>query len=123
MASVLVIEDEFNIRMFVTVNLEARGFTVYEAGSGNEGLELLRKHHPSVLILDVLLPDLTGWDVLSEMAQEETLKHIPVIMMTASVGIPQPNVIYPNVFQKLIKPVSVDHILKAVDAILRGKYD
>jgi DNA-binding response OmpR family regulator len=119
MASVLVIEDEFNIRMFVTVNLEARGFTVYEAGSGYEGLELLRKQHPSVLILDVLLPDLTGWDILAEMEQEETLKQIPVIMMTASVGIPQPNVIYPNVVQKLIKPVSVDHILKAVDAILQ----
>lgn len=120
MASVLVIEDEFNIRMFVTVNLEARGFTVYEAGSGNEGLELLRKHLPSVLILDVLLPDSTGWDILGEMAQEETLKHIPVIMMTASAGIPQPNVIYPNVVDKLIKPVSVDDVLKAIDIILQG---
>ena len=113
MAQVLIIEDELNIRLFVSINLKARGHDVKEAGTGTEGLQLLRASSPQVVILDMLLPDMTGWQVLEAMSQEEALKAIPVILMTASVNVGD-SLKYPNVVQHLMKPASVTMLLDAV---------
>ena len=116
MANVVVIEDELNIRLFVTINLKARGHEVGEAGTGTDGLRLLREKSPQVLILDMLLPDMTGWQVLEAMSQEEALKTIPVILMTASVNVGD-SLKYPNVVQHLMKPASVSMLIEAVQKV------
>jgi DNA-binding response OmpR family regulator len=121
MSSILIVEDEPNIRAFVSVNLEVRGYEVYEAGDGKSAMELLNQRSPSLLILDLMLPDTTGWNILETMAEQENLKNIPVILMTAlSGGVAQPDAVYPNLALKLVKPVSVDEILNAVDHVLQG---
>jgi CheY-like chemotaxis protein len=113
MSRILVIEDELNIRRFVTINFKARGHTVEEAGTGTEGLELLRTTSPDVLILDMMLPDMTGWQVLETMSQEDALKTIPVILMTASVNVGD-SLKYANVVQHVMKPASVTVLLDAL---------
>lgn len=113
MSKVVVIEDELNIRRFVTINLKARGHTVEEAGTGADGLRLLHNIMPEVLILDMMLPDMTGWQVLESMSQDETLKSIPVILMTASVNIGD-SLKYANVVQHVMKPASVNVLLDAL---------
>ena len=113
MATVLIIEDEMNIRLFVSANLEARGYTVLEAETGDDGLRLLRDMRPNALILDMLLPDMTGWDVLDAMAADEVLKHIPVILMTASLNVGEATK-YPNLIQHVMKPASVNVLLDAL---------
>jgi len=116
MATVLVIEDEMNIRLFVSANLEARGYTVLEADTGEDGLRLLRDHSPNAVILDMLLPDMTGWDVLDRMAAEDTLKAIPVILMTASLNVEE-STHYPNLVQHVMKPASVNVLLDALRSV------
>jgi CheY-like chemotaxis protein len=116
MATVLVIEDEMNIRLFVSANLEARGYTVLEADTGEDGLRLLRDQSPNAVILDMLLPDMTGWDVLDRMAAEDALKAIPVILMTASLNVEE-SANYPNLVQHVMKPASVNVLLDALRSV------
>src|SRR5215216_4405447 len=85
MASLLIVEDEVNIRKFVSANLVARGFQVVEAGNAEEGLDQLRENPPDVLVLDIRLPGMSGWDLLQVMGEEAALSRVPVIVMTASV--------------------------------------
>lgn len=120
MAVVIIIEDEANIRMFISANLEARGYTVLEADSGTTGLQLMREKSPKALILDMLLPDMEGWDVLHIMSEDESLKVIPVILMTASVNSTHPqNRTYPNLVERLTKPSSVETLVEAVQRIVK----
>ena len=80
-AKVLVVEDEAPIRDFVRINLERQGFAVLEAGSGEEGLALLEREHPDVLVLDVRLPGIDGFDVCRQVRQRNL--SVPVLMLTA----------------------------------------
>lgn len=117
MPKIVIIEDEANIRLFISINLKARKYTVFEAGTGEQGLQLLRETSPDALILDMMLPDMTGWHVLDAMSTDEQLKAIPVILMTASVNIGE-TANYPNLVQHLVKPTSVDMLLEAVHSVL-----
>lgn len=116
MTTVLIIEDEMNIRLFVSANLDARGYTVLEADTGEEGLQLLRQASPNAVILDMLLPDMTGWDVLDEMMKDEKIKDIPVILMTASISVDEA-ANYPNLVQRVTKPASVNVLLDAIRGV------
>jgi DNA-binding response OmpR family regulator len=81
--SVLVIDDEAPIRLLCRVNLEAEGMTVLEAGDGPTGLELARAEVPSVILLDVMMPGLDGWQVAEELLDDERTRGIPIIFLTA----------------------------------------
>jgi len=78
-----VIDDERSIRLLCRVNLGASGMTVLEAESGEEGLELARRERPDIIILDVMMPGLDGWDVARELAADEQTRDIPVVFLTA----------------------------------------
>jgi adenylate cyclase len=79
---VLVIDDDATVRNLMRRYLSREGFDVVTAGGGREGLEFARELHPSVITLDVFMPDLDGWSVLQEIKQDADLNRIPVIMMT-----------------------------------------
>src|ERR1700744_6097989 len=81
--SVLVIDDEPPIRLLCRVNLEAEGMTVLEAGDGLRGLELARSELPSVILLDVMMPGLDGWQVAEELLDDDRTRGIPIIFLTA----------------------------------------
>ena len=81
---VLVIDDDSTVRDLMRRYLSREGFDVVTATGGREGLEFARELHPSVITLDVFMPDLDGWSVLQALKQDADLRHIPVIMMTIS---------------------------------------
>ena len=83
--TILVVDDEEDILLLCRVNLEFEGYTVITASSGGEGLERARSSHPSLVLLDVMMPTLDGWHVLEALKSEESLKDIPVVMLTARV--------------------------------------
>jgi DNA-binding response OmpR family regulator len=80
---VLVIDDEGPIRLLCRVNLEAAGMVVDEAENGPTGIEAARKERPDVILLDVMMPGMDGWDVFGELAKEERTATIPVVFLTA----------------------------------------
>jgi DNA-binding response OmpR family regulator len=80
---VLVIDDEPDVLMLCRVNLDLAGHEVVEAGTGEAGLELARGEPPDVVVLDVMLPARDGLQVLADMAAEDGLREVPVILLTA----------------------------------------
>ena len=80
---VLVIEDEEHIRNILDYSLRLDGFEVYLAEDGPTGLELAQKHKFKVILLDWMMPEMNGLEVLSELKHNRKTEHIPVFMLTA----------------------------------------
>jgi excisionase family DNA binding protein len=79
-ATVLVVDDDAGLREFLRVNLEAEGFSVREAGSASEGLAALDEEPPDLILLDVMMPRVDGWEMLSRVQERHGVAAIPVIM-------------------------------------------
>ena len=80
---VLVVEDEPHIRKVLEYNLKLDGFGVYLAEDGAVGLSMAREKHPDVILLDWLMPQISGLNVLAVLKNNNDTKHIPVFMLTA----------------------------------------
>ena len=80
---VLVIDDEAPIRLLCRVNLEAEKMDVLEASDGPTGLEKARNDEPDVILLDVMMPGLDGWQVAERLLEDERTSRIPIIFLTA----------------------------------------
>jgi DNA-binding response OmpR family regulator len=83
MPRVLVIDDEAPIRLLCRVNLEAAEIDVSEAADGKSGLEAARAERPDVILLDVMMPGMDGWQVFEQLLQDETTAKIPIVFLTA----------------------------------------
>ena len=77
------IEDEAEMIDLVRLILNRRGYTVLGANGGREGLDLVRKELPDLVLLDLMMPDMDGWDVYHQIKSEELTRDIPVIVITA----------------------------------------
>jgi two-component system, OmpR family, phosphate regulon response regulator PhoB len=83
MARVLIIDDEGPIRLLCRVNLEAAGMEVSEADDGPSGVEAARAGHPDVILLDVMMPGMDGWEVFGELLKDSRTARIPIVFLTA----------------------------------------
>lgn len=81
--TILIIEDEKNIVELVKFNLEQEGFRVLAASRGNTGLEMALGEKPALLILDLMLPEITGIEICKILRQNPKTKTLPIIMLTA----------------------------------------
>ncbi len=80
---VLVVDDEPELVELVQMRLEANGYDVVTASDGPEGLEKARTMHPDLMILDLMLPQLNGYEVCTVLKQDTRFKRIPIVMFTA----------------------------------------
>jgi DNA-binding response OmpR family regulator len=83
MARVLIVDDEAGIRELCRVNLVLAGYDVIEAGDGYAALDKAKTEKPDMIFLDVLMPGMSGWEVLSSLRAEPATADIPVVMLTA----------------------------------------
>jgi excisionase family DNA binding protein len=83
---VLIVDDDPRIREFVRVNLEMDGFAVREAGSADEGLDALEEEPPDLILLDVMMPKVDGWEMLQRVRERHGVDSIQVIMFSGQVG-------------------------------------
>ena len=81
--TVLIIDDEQYIRELLEYNLEKEGYSVIPAASGEEGLDLARRNHPALIILDLMLPGIDGIDVCRRLKKDPRTADIPIIMASA----------------------------------------
>lgn len=80
---VVYIEDEQEMIDLVRLILSRKGFEVSGANGGREGLDLVRSSLPDLVLLDLMMPDMDGWDVYQQMKAGEATRNIPVIVVTA----------------------------------------
>src|SRR4030067_3849000 len=80
---ILVVEDTKNLRDIVTFMLKQRGYDVISAAEGNEGLKKAKTEAPDLIILDAMLPNITGFDICANLKADPKYKTIPILMLTA----------------------------------------
>jgi two-component system phosphate regulon response regulator PhoB len=123
MARILVIEDERDIQDVLAYNLRQAGHEPIVAGAGREGLAQARAQRPDLIILDLMLPDVSGTEVCKELKRGETTAAIPVIMLTAK-GEEVDRIVGFEVGAEdyVVKPFSTRELMLRVQAVLaRGK--
>lgn len=81
--SVLIVEDEAGLRELYEDELKKAGFLVFAVGNGEEGLSVAQERQPTAIILDIMLPGISGLDVLAKLRATEATKTTPVFLLTA----------------------------------------
>nr|WP_321400727.1 response regulator transcription factor [uncultured Desulfobacter sp.] len=116
--TILVAEDDIHIRIGLTDTLESEGYQVIEAGDGNEALDAFEQNSPDLVLLDVMMPGKSGYDVCRAIRTKDTL--VPVIMLTAKgeeidkvVGLKL------GADDYITKPFGIHELLARIDAVLR----
>ena len=82
---VLIVDDDADLREYVRASLEAEGYVVREAGSAQEGLAALDEESPDLILLDVMMPEVDGWEMLRHVQERHGVGAIPVIMFSGRV--------------------------------------
>jgi len=82
---VLIVDDDERVREYVRVNLEMEGYAVREAGSAEEGLGVLDEVSPDLILLDVMMPEVDGWEMLRRVQERHGVGAIPVVMFSGKV--------------------------------------
>lgn len=118
----LVVDDERDFVDIVSERLGAKGFDILRAFDGREGFEKARTEKPDLIILDVVMPEMNGYDVCKSLKLDESFKHIPIIMLTMRF---EPNDI---MFGKSVgadaylpKPLELELLLHTVNMLLSAK--
>lgn len=83
--SILYIEDDLANRTLVKRILEAEGYRVLEAESGNEGLEIARDQRPALIFVDISMPDMDGYEVTRQLRRMDGVRGTPIVALTANV--------------------------------------
>ncbi len=102
---ILVIEDEKTLRFLIVQTLLQEGFEVEEAIDGEEGIQKLKKNKPDFILLDLLLPGINGYEVLSKIKRDSDLESIPVIILS--------NLGQEEEIKKGLNLGAVDYLIKA----------
>lgn len=117
---ILCIEDEPEMIDLIRVILTRRGFEIRGANGGKEGIEIIRKEHPDLVLLDLMMPEMDGWEVYQQMKADETTKNIPVIVVTARAQSIEKvlGLHIAKVDDYIVKPFSPQELLTSVEKVL-----
>jgi CheY-like chemotaxis protein len=115
---VLLVEDDMNTRRLLRNILEQANYVVVDTNTGEEALDLAGGLLPAAIILDVYLPDISGWDVLQMLKQNPETAIIPVVVCTADEDRTPADELYPSYY--LRKPATPEALLNKVDQALRA---
>lgn len=122
--SVLVIEDEADIRELVRISLEGEGFRVIEAADGEEGLALVERENPVLVVLDLMLPGVPGLELCRRLRAQEATARLPVLMLTAKAAEADKIVgLEVGADDYVTKPFSPREVAARVKALLRRSGD
>jgi len=120
---ILCIEDDQEMIDLIRLILRRRGFEIRGATGGKEGLEIIRKDRPDLILLDLMMPDMDGWEVYQQMKADEATRNIPVIIVTAKAqSIDKVLGLHiAKVDDYIAKPFSPQELLASVDNVLARK--
>ena len=118
---VLVIDDDLPLRGMVAAALRHHGFQVLLAGDGGEGQRALNIHHPDVVLLDLAMPDVNGWDFLQRIKETGHLGQVPIIVVSAHLRIEPQAVLQMGVSAILPKPFNLPELIDLIDALAAGR--
>jgi len=118
---ILIIDDEFPVGYLIKINLEAEGYEVALALSGEEALEKARGSPPDLITLDVLMPEMDGFEVLRALKRDEGLNSIPVMMISVIDGMRKKRGMDMGAVDYLFKPIDFDNLLNKIKSLEMDK--
>jgi CheY-like chemotaxis protein len=114
---VLVVEDDESIRNVITDVLEDRGFQVGTAANGSDALMLLDRLKPDVMVLDLLMPVMHGWEFMESYAEKTGGQPIPIVIVSVNAALPRSFNRF-GVCNVVAKPFDIDLLVEAVEDAL-----
>lgn len=116
---VMVVDDEPDIVDLLSLMLSNQDYEIIKAYSGSECLEKMQNDPPDLVLLDLIMPEIDGWEVLSRIRQDEQLKSIPVVILTGrqlTAEIAQTKA--PHITEYLVKPITTEGLISVIDGIV-----
>ncbi|MFH1847328.1 MAG: response regulator [Candidatus Omnitrophota bacterium] len=101
---IIMIDDEQDLCCIVKERLQAKNFNVVTAFNGKEGLAQIKKHMPDLILLDLFMPEMDGYEVIKHLTKEKKTSDIPIIVLTAALT--------PDLEDKLQKVQAFDYLIK-----------
>ncbi len=117
---ILIVEDKDNIRNLLSINLKARGYKTHCVGSAEEALTVLSEQVPGLMLLDISLPGMTGWELLSVIEEKALNTNLPVVVITGTPPTAQETKQHTNVVDVIVKPILIERFISAVEQALNG---
>ncbi|MBI3545399.1 MAG: Hpt domain-containing protein [Gammaproteobacteria bacterium] len=116
---IMVVDDSLTVRKITSKHLQKRGMDVAVAKDGIDAVEQLREHVPDVMLVDIEMPRMDGYELTSRVRSDEKLKHIPIIMITSRAGAKHRQKAFElGVDLYMSKPYQEDELFKNIDALL-----
>jgi CheY-like chemotaxis protein len=115
MGPILVVDDEPVIRDLIVSILEDEGYDVLEAPTGLRALELVQHTPPALILMDIMMPGITGVETTRRLQEMEEMRSVPVILMSAGMDL-SPHAVAIAGF--LSKPFDIEHLLQIIDTVL-----
>ena len=112
---ILVIDDDLPLRGMLAAALRKHGFQVLLAGDGAEGQRALTIHHPDVVLLDLAMPNVNGWDFLQRLKETGHLGHVPIIVVSAHLRVDPQAVLQMGVSAILPKPFNLPDLINLIE--------
>jgi DNA-binding response OmpR family regulator len=112
---VLVIDDDLPLRGMLAAALRQHGFQVLLAGDGAEGQRALTIHNPDVVLLDLAMPDVNGWDFLQRLQETGRLGNVPIIVLSAHVRVEPAALLQMGVAAILPKPFNLPELIDLIE--------
>src|SRR5436190_15168409 len=123
--AVIVVDDHPAVRQLCRIGLDAAGIRVTEAADGAEAIERIRRDRPDLILLDIMMPRLSGWEVAAQLLNEPSTNDIPIIFISALTGLHErKRASELGAFDYLTKPLDpaelAKNVMEALDRIERG---
>jgi two-component system cell cycle response regulator DivK len=117
--SIVVADDDPDILSIVSMSLEAQGYVVHKAANGREAIDLAREHHPDLILMDMMMPLVSGYEATSELKADPGTKDIPVVGLSAkAMASDMERATDVGIDGYITKPFRIAQVLSVVDGYL-----
>jgi len=119
--AVLVADDDPDILSIVSMSLETQGYTVYKATNGREAVDLAKEHHPDLVLMDMMMPIVSGYEAVGELKADATTKDITIVGLSAkAMATDMERATDVGIDGYITKPFRVAQVLRVVESYLQG---
>jgi CheY-like chemotaxis protein len=119
--AILVADDDPDILSIVSMSLETQGYTVYKATNGREAVDLAKQHHPDLVLMDMMMPIVSGYEAVGELKADASTKDITIVGLSAkAMATDMERATDVGIDGYITKPFRIAQVLTVVEGYLRG---
>jgi len=119
--AILVADDDPDILSIVSMSLETQGYTVYKAANGREAVDLSRAHHPDLILMDMMMPVVSGYEAVTELKADATTRDITIVGLSAkAMATDMERATDVGIDGYITKPFRIAQVLTVVESYLQS---